>query len=100
MEILAGLLTKLLPTQTARIQIQDDGGNITATVGNFGVIKSQPLNDESGQPTVIQNAMFAQHLQLSDPQLAPFGHRWTDPEMPRAYDTKSGARATFNWSGA
>ena len=100
MEILAGLLTNLLPTQTARIQVQDDGGNLTITVGSYGVIKSNPLNDEAGRPTVIQNAMFAQNLQLSDPQVAPSGHRWTDPDMPRAYDTKSGAQATFAWSGA
>ena len=99
MEILAGLLTKMLPTQTASITVQDDGGDLTVTVGNFGVIKSQPLNDEAGRPTVIQNAMFAQHLQLSDPQVAPSGHRWTDPDLPRAFDAKSGARATFAWSG-
>ena len=100
MEILAGLATTLLPTLTARIEVQDDGGNLTVTVGNFGVIKSQPLNDEAGRPTVIQNAMFAQHLQLGDPQVAPSGHRWTDPELPRPFDTKSGARATFAWSGS
>ena len=100
MEILAGLLTTLLPTQTAGIQIHDEGGNLTITVGSYGVIKSNPLNDEAGNPTVIQNAMFAQALQLSDPQVAPSGHRWTDTDMPRAFDTKSGGRATFSWSGA
>ena len=98
MEILAGLVTNVLPTQTAKIAVQEEAGNLTIGVGNFGVIKSQPLNDEAGQPTVIRNAMFAQHLQLSDPQVAPSGHRWSDPEMPRAFETKSGALATFNWS--
>ena len=99
MEILAGLVTNMLPTQTAAINVQEEGGNLTVTVGSFGVIKSQPLSDESGNPTVVQNAMFAQHLQLSDPQVAPSGHRWTDSQMPRAFDTKSGVAASFSWSG-
>ena len=99
MEILAGLMSKVLPTQTARIAVQEDGGNISATVGNFGVIKSQPMKDAAGQPTSIQNAMLAQGLQLGDIQVAPSGHRWSDPAMPRAFDTKSGAVASFNWSG-
>ena len=100
MEILAGLVTTLLPTKTARIEVKDDGGNLTATVGNFGVIKSQPMKDEAGRPIVIQNAMLFQHLQLGDPQIEPSGHRWTDPDLPRPFDTVSGSRTTFSWSGA
>ena len=99
MAILAGLVTTLLPTKTARIEVKDDGGNLTASVGNFGVIKSQPMKDEAGRPVVIQNAMLFQHLQFGDPQIAPSGHRWTDPDLPRPFDTVSGARTTFNWSG-
>lgn len=99
MEFLAGLLTTLLPTQTARIDVQEDGGNLSISVGNLGVIESHPLNDEAGNATVIQNAMLFQQLQVSDPQVAPSGHRWSDPDLPRAFETKSGALATFNWSG-
>ena len=99
MEVLAGLVTKVLPTQSVAITVQENGDDISATVGSYGVIKSQPMKDEAGQPTVIQNAMLVQHLQLSNPQVAPSGHRWTDPDLPRAFDSKSGARATFNWSG-
>ena len=99
MEILAGLITTLLSTQTVRIDVQEDGGNLSISVGNLGVIKSHPLNDEAGRPTVIQNAMFFQQMQLSDPQVAPSGHRWSDPDLPRAFETKSGGLATFNWSG-
>ena len=98
MEILAGLATKLLPTQIAKFDIQAENGNITASVGSYGVIKSNPMNDEAGRPVVIQNAGFAQLLQLGDPQVAPSGHRWTDPDLPRAFDTVSGARTTFAWS--
>lgn len=99
MAILAGLVTNMLPTKTARIEVKDDGGNLTASVGNFGVIKSQPMKDEAGRPIVVQNAMLFQHLQFGDPQIAPSGFRWTDPDLPRAFDTVSGSRATFAWSG-
>jgi len=100
MEILAGLATTLLPTKTAKIEVEDDGGNLTVKVGDFRVIKSNPMTDEAGNPTVVQNAMLFQHLQLGDPQIAPSGHRWTDPDLPRPFDTISGARTTFAWSGS
>ena len=100
MEILAGLVTTLLPTKAVKIEVQDDGGNLTVRVGDFGVIKSNPMTDEAGNPTVVQNAMLFQHLQLGDPQIAPSGHRWTDPDLPRPFDTVSGARTTFSWNGS
>ena len=58
------------------------------------------MKDEAGNPTVIQNAMLFQHLQFGDPQIAPSGFRWTDPDLPRAFDTVSGSRTTFAWSGS
>ena len=100
MEILAGLATTLLPTKTAKIEVEDDGGNLTVKVGDFGVIKSNPMTDEAGRPIVVQNAMLFQHLQFGDPQIAPSGHRWTDPDLPRPFDTISGSRTTFELSGS
>ena len=100
MDILAGLVTKLSPTQVVKIDIQGENGNLTASVGGYGVIKSNPMKDEAGNPTVIQNAMLFQHLQLGDPQIAPSGFRWTDPDLPRPSDTVSGSRTTFAWSGS
>ena len=100
MDILAGLVTKLSPTQVVKIDIQGENGNLTASVGSYGVIKSNPMKDEAGNPTVIRNAMLFQHLQLGDPQIAPSGFRWTDPDLPRPSDTVSGSRTTFAWSGS
>ena len=99
MEALASLVTKVLPTQTVGIQIKENGDDLFITVGSYGVIESHPLTDDNGRPVVIQNAMYAQSIQISDPQVAPAGYRWDDPEMPRVFDTISGARATFAWSG-
>ena len=99
MEILASLVSKVLPTQSVAIQVKQNGDDSSITVGNYGVVESHPLKDENGRPVIVQNAMFARTLGVSDPQVAPAGHRWTDPEMPSVFDTKSGARATFAWSG-
>jgi hypothetical protein len=48
----------------------------------------------------LQNAGFASALQFNDEtvELAPSASRWSDPDMPRQFETKSGAVATFNWS--
>jgi hypothetical protein len=101
MEILAGLVTKWLPTQVAKIDFQEKGGTLTATVDGFGQMKSQRLTNEAGQPTTMQNTGFTTALQFDNQaaQLAPSsGTHWSDPDMPRQFETKSGAVATFTWS--
>jgi hypothetical protein len=100
MEILAGLVTKWLPTQVAKIDFQEKGGTLTATVDGFGQMKSQRLTNEAGQPTTMQNTGFTTALQFDNQaaQLAPSsGTHWSDPDMPRQFETKSGAVAKFTW---
>jgi len=100
MEILAGLVTKWLPTQVAKIDFQEKGGTLTATVDGFGQMKSQRLTNEAGQPTTMQNTGFTTALQFDNQaaQLAPSGGtHWSDPDMPRQFETKSGAVAKFTW---
>jgi hypothetical protein len=100
MEILAGLVTKWLPTQAAKIDFQEQGGTLTATVAGFGQMKSQRLTNEAGQPTTMQNTGFTTALQFDNQaaQLAPSsGTHWSDPDMPRQFETKSGAVAKFTW---
>jgi hypothetical protein len=101
MAIVGGLVTKWLPTWTAQIDVQQQGGTMTATVAGFGQLKSQRLTNEAGQPTTMQNTGFTTALQFDDQaaQLAPsHGTQWSDPDMPRLFETKSGAVATFTWS--
>jgi hypothetical protein len=100
MEILAGLVTKWLPTQVAKIDFQEKGGTLIATVDGFGQMKSQRLTNEAGQPTTMQNTGFTTALQFDNQaaQLAPSsGTHWSDPDMPRQFETKSGAVAKFTW---
>jgi hypothetical protein len=49
----------------------------------------------------MQNTGFTSALQFDNQaaQLAPSGGtQWADPDMPRQFETKSGAVATFTWS--
>jgi hypothetical protein len=101
MAIVGGLVTKWLPTQATRIAIQEQNGSLSATVGGFGQVQSRRLTNEAGQPTTMQNTGFTTALQFHNQtaQLAPSsGTQWSDQDMPRAFQTKSGAVATFTWS--
>jgi len=100
MEILGGLVAKWLPTRATKIDFQEQGGALTAAVGGFGQIKSERLANDAGQPTTMQNTGFTTALQFDNQaaQLAPSdGTRWSDPDMPRQFETKSGAVARFTW---
>ena len=100
LEIIAGLVTNWLPAQTTKIDLKEEGDTLIASVGNFGQVKSQLLKDEAGRVMTLQNAGFASALQFKNEtiELAPSTSRWSDPDMPRQFETKSGAVATFNWS--
>jgi hypothetical protein len=100
MAVFSGLMASWLSTQTAEINIQEENGSFTATVGNFGQITSKALQDEAGRPVTMQNTGFAHGLQLENltAQLAPSRSQWQDPDMPRSFETRSGARAVCVWS--
>jgi hypothetical protein len=100
MAIVGGLVTKWLPTHATKINIQEQDGTLTATVAGCGQVQSQRLTNEAGQPTTMQNTGFTTALQFDNQaaQLAPSGGtHWADPDMPRPFETKSGAVATFTW---
>ncbi len=99
MEVLAGLTSKWLSTQVTKIEVQEQGDTLTATVGSFGRVKSQLLKNEAGRPMTMQNLGLT-GLPLKDEtgQLAPSGSHWYDPDMPRQFETKSGVRGICDWS--
>ena len=102
MQILAGLIRTWLPTQTAPITVQEANGSIQATVGTVGQIHSQRLKNEAGQTMTMQNVGFAVALQFDrqTAELAPSaGTRSADPDLPRQWESRSGAVGTFTWSG-
>lgn len=99
MAVLAPLVSKWLPTKTASIQVSEKNGAITARVGRYGTVKSNGLTDEGGKPTTLRNAVFTTALKMSATQLAPSGSKWSDPDLPREFETLSGARGNIKWRG-
>jgi hypothetical protein len=71
-------------------------------VGHVGQIHSQRLKNEAGQLMTMHNVGFALALQFDQQraELAPSaGTRWSDPDLPQQWESKSGAVGTFTWSG-
>ena len=93
------LITSWLPTHVARVDVRDDGDTFVATVEGIGVIESRRLRDAAGRPTTMQGVGFGCTLEIDAVELAPSASRWVDPTLPRTFDTKSGTRSRFTWSG-
>lgn len=102
MEVISKFVTNWLPSKSAKIDINDDGNSLTATVGGFGQIKSEQLKNESGRTMMLQGSGFASVFQMEDETfaLAPSASHWSDPDMPREFTTRSGAVAKFSWRGS
>jgi hypothetical protein len=99
LEPLNALISQWLSPMTARIELQEEGDTLIATVDGIGQYQSHRLKDESGRPTTVQHAGFASTLQFDNSviEVAPSSSRWADPDMPRRFETKSGAVGTFTW---
>jgi hypothetical protein len=102
MEMISTLASKWLPTQKTKIDVNDDGTNLTATVGDFGTIKSGELKNESGRTMTLQGAGFAAAFGMDDETftMAPSASQWSDPDLPHQFTTKSGVMAKFTWRGS
>ena len=100
MEVIGSLVSKWLPTETSKVQIVEDGDAVTITAGNFGQVKSTRLKSEAGYPMTMQHVGFASVLRFDDEiaHLAPSASQWSDPSMPRPFETKSGAVGNLTWS--
>jgi hypothetical protein len=96
MERFASLITNRLPSRRVAIQVQENGDSLTAIVADFGQLRSRPLTNEAGKPVMLENAG---PMQLERVQVAPSASRWSDPDMPRRFETKSGGVGNFVWSG-
>jgi hypothetical protein len=103
MQKVAQLVSKWLPTQSAKIEISDDGRTLTAAVGKFGQIKSEQMqNNETGQMMTMQGSGYASNLRLENETftVATSTSQWSDPDMPhQQLSTNSGAVAKFSWKG-
>ena len=100
-EILAGLISERLPPSVTPITVEAKNGSVIADVGTVGHIHSQRLVNELGDTMTMSNSGFAVALQFDNAmgELAPSdGTRWNDPDLPEAFECKSGVVGQFTWS--
>lgn len=99
MEALAPLFTTWLPTQGASIDVREDGETVTVAVGGAGEMTSQLLRDPEGHAFTLRGGGFITGFGLEQAELAPTSSQWSDSDLPEQFETKSGARGSFAWSG-
>jgi hypothetical protein len=100
MEVLGGLVSTWLPAEKTSIQVSRDGDRMTATVGSVGQVHSEALRDDQGNGFKLSGGGFVGAFGMDHAELAPSaGTKWSDPEMPREWEAKSGGRGAINMSG-
>ena len=98
MAAIAPLVAKWLPARSAKIDVADEGDSISVTVAGAGRLESRRLRDPQGEGFTLRGGGFVSAFGMEEVELAPSGSRWTDPDL-RQFQTKSGARGEFTWSG-
>jgi hypothetical protein len=98
MAVLAPLIATWLPAQAAAITVAEADETITVSVPAAGTVESRLLRDAQGIGFRLEGGGFVAGLGLRVADLAPSSSRWADPDLPRPFETKSGARGDFTWS--
>jgi hypothetical protein len=96
-EILSSLISEILPTKEARIDIQtDEEATTRIRVGDFGGFVIQPLRGPEGDFTRLLHgaAAFRDDIVLA----RGTGSRWQDPEMRQWESGGHAEQADFDWS--
>ncbi len=99
METIAQLVSTWLPTERANVRIEVQGDTITVSAEGTGEMRSELLRDPEGNAFTLRGGGFVGGFGLKEADLAPTSADWADADMPRRFETKSGARGEFTWSG-
>ena len=83
---LGGVLTKVLPVVTAKIEVSS-GDNASAKVGNVGQITLKNVKTEDGKQTTLVNGPLNAAFGMESSDLARGdGSTWSDPDL-RAWES-------------
>ena len=102
MEVPASLLSTWLPTRRVPIAVTEGDGKITASIPGIGELASRRLVNDLGNRMTMQNSAFSLAFQFEghSGDLAPSdGTAWQDPDMPEAWQGRSGVIGQIAWSG-
>ena len=95
---LGGVLSKVLPMQTARIEVSL-GDNPSAKVGSIGQISLQNVKTEDGKQTTVVNAPLNASFGMETSNLARGdGSSWSDPDMRSWQSGGTGSISRFSLS--
>lgn len=102
MEVPASLVSNWLPTRRVAIEVSEDDGKVTARLPGFGNLSSRRLVNDLGNRMTLQNAAFSVvfgHDGHSGDLAPSDGTSWEDPDMPEAWQGRSGVVGQVSWSG-
>ena len=102
MEVPASLLSAWLPTQKVALTVTESDGEVKASLPGIGELSSRRLINELGNKMTLQNSVFSMAFGFDNHlgELAPSdGTSWKDPEMPEAWQGRSGVAGQITWSG-
>ena len=95
---LSGVLTKVLPTQAASIEVSL-GENPSARVGSVGQISLKNIKTEDGKQTTMVNAPLIRPFGIETMNLARGdGSSWSDPDMRSWQSGGTGSISRFSLS--
>jgi hypothetical protein len=97
--VLAPLVTTWLESQAADIEVTENGDVLTMSVPGAGQVESHILRDPGGNGFELRGGGFVGAFGMESVQLAKSASHWSDSELPRAFETRSGARGNFSWQG-
>jgi hypothetical protein len=98
-EVLASLVSKWLPTETAPIAIQD-GGSVSVNVGGVGNAELNAIKSGDGQATAVVNPPVLGLISINRAELARGdGSKFAAPEMREWESGGHGSVSPFAWSG-
>jgi hypothetical protein len=94
--MIATLITSVLPSKEAAIDVQVNGDETTITCGNFGKLQVKPLRGANGQPTRLLNAAasFREDVTLGKGT----GSHWQDPDLKKWQSGGHAELSEFDWS--
>jgi hypothetical protein len=95
-EILASLLTEVLPNKEAPIDIKIDGDHRTITVGDYGTLEIEDMKGPSGELTRVLHgaAAFRDNIILA----RGHGSNWRDPDLRQWESSGHAEREDFEFS--
>jgi hypothetical protein len=102
MEVPASLLSNWLPTQKVAISVNESDGAVSASAPGFGDLSSRRLVNDLGNKMTMENSAFSLAFGFDghSGDLAPSdGTAWQDPDMPEAWQGRSGVVGQVSWSG-